>query len=178
MPLRQVVFLSGQTPGRDVGTPQVGNLVRRLCLSAILWDMVGTGRRTAALMSYRGRLHAGAPEAPQERWSRGCRRADVSFWFSLWLLPWLLAPRKKKSLLIRSPSNRSRPASTSDLPARARQSRLTGPAPYSPRRAPLGCDLAPISPNLSAILCKPLWDCAALWPIRPVTSADRGPRQC
>jgi len=174
----QTVFPSGQTTGSDVRTPQVENLLRLMCLSVIRSDMVGTGRRIKALMSYRGRSHAGAPEAPQERWRRGCRRADVSLWFSLWLLRWLLAPKKKKSWLRRSPSSQPTPASTSDLPARARQPWLTGPAPISGPRPLVSGAIPKLGPKLSDAAHWALWDSAAVWHIRPVTGADKGQDSC
>ena len=173
MPLSQALFPAGQAFDPDVGTPQVENLVQRLCLSVIRSDMVGAGRNLAAFMSYRGRAHA-----PQERWSRGCRRADVSFWFSQWLLPLLLAPRKKKSWLSRSRLSRPIPANTSNSPARARQPRHSGPAPhFSDKRPRCAAWLNQSYPNCYYFGAA-LWATASLWPIRPANCHDRGQDKC
>lgn len=176
--LEQFVFLTGQAESPDVGTPQVGNMVSLQCLSFPSSDRVSTGRFPSAFMSCRGLGHTNVHQAPQERWSRGCRRADVSSWFSQWSLPLLLAPRKKKSWLSRSPSSRPRPASTSDLPARARQPRLTGPAPtiFGKPLQGGGCLRLP-SPN-HKFLRAPYWAATLLWPIRPANCQDRGQDRC
>jgi hypothetical protein len=173
MLLSQAISPAGQMFDPDVGTPQVGNLVRRLCLSVIRSDMVGSGRRLAAFNSGRGRVHA-----PQERWSRGCRRADVSFWFSQWLLPLPLAPKKKKSWLSRSRLSRPTPANTSNLPARARQPRHSGPAPHFSDKRPSCAAWLTQFHNLRDYFGAALWATASLWPIRPACCQDRGQDKC
>lgn len=172
-----MVFLTGQTLSRDVRTPQVENLALRQCPSLSNSDKVGAGRMRAAVNPDRGLVHAGAGKAPQERWSRGCRRADVSFWSSLWLQPWPLAPRKKKkSSLTRSALSRPRPESTSDLSARARQPRLNGPAPCLGRLLACATWLNPSHRNQTVAPC--LWASAALSLIRPFGRHDKGQQIC
>jgi hypothetical protein len=172
----QTAFPTGQAVGSDVGTSQVENLVHRLCPSCPASDKVGSGRILAAINADRGLVHAGADAAPQERWSRGCRRADVSFWFSLRLQQCLLAPRKKnRSWLKKSPSNRPIPASTSNLAERARRPPLTGPAP------PSACAMAAGPCTFPTSQCP---DAAALWatsrfsPIRPRERHHKGLDRC
>ncbi len=177
MRARGPVFLTGQRLARDVGTPQVRNLVPSRCPWFPGSGKLSTGRIVVAVNAERGLAHAGADKAPQERWSRGCRRADVSFWSSLWLLPWLLAPRKKKKSwsLIRSRLSRPKPANTSDLSARARQSRLTGPAPYCPRSLAFATR-SHIPSDPAYALC--LWANAELSLIRPSGRPDKGQNRC
>ena len=83
--------------------------------------------RTQATYFLKRRLSGAIPANVQEYWSRGCRRAHVSYLvFACWrLLP--LAQRKKKpSPLWKSRLRPNRPtrASTSDLIGRADQTRL------------------------------------------------------
>ena len=132
MRVGQSVFLTGQANPPDVGTQQVENLVEGPCLSMPDSGMVGAGQSAAAMNAERGLVHAGADTAPQKRWSRGCRRANVSLWLSPWAWHWLLAPRKKKfRSSSRFRSSRATPASTSNLLARARRLSPNGPDPHS-----------------------------------------------
>lgn len=129
MQARNLVFLAGHALSADVGTPQVENLVQPTYQSGILSDKVATGRAKSALNSEQVPGIREIAEAPLEGWSRGCRRAHVSFWFWLRLQLWLLAPRRP----IRPPSRSARkswtPASTSNLPERACRRQPGGPAP-------------------------------------------------
>ncbi len=68
-------------------------------------------------------------EAPLEGWSRGCRRAHVSFWFWQWFRLSPLAPRKKNRCPSRSARKSWTPASTSNLAERACLPWQGGPAP-------------------------------------------------
>jgi hypothetical protein len=127
---RNVVFLAGHALTADVGTPQVVNLVLSSYHSEHLSGMVTAGRAKSALNSEQVPVDREVPEAPQEGWSRGCRRAHVSFWFWQWFRLSPLAPRKSLSKLSsRSLSSRNTPASTSNLAGRACQLWLGGPAP-------------------------------------------------
>lgn len=110
-------------------TPLDVNMASTCCPSrrASLW--VASGRPVSA------KFRKPCPGAAmvlgqQEEWSRGCRRAHKSFWLWQWPLSWLLAHRKHRSLHRKSPSSRPRPASTSDLTARAWRPTPAGPAPY------------------------------------------------
>jgi hypothetical protein len=132
---RNVVFHAGHALPADVGTPQVGNLVQPTYHSGRLSDNVATGRAKSALNSEQVPVNLEVSEAPQERWSRGCRRAHVSFWFLLRLQLWLLAPKKKNRRPSRSPRKSWTPASTSNLAERACLPWQGGPAPI-PGTAP------------------------------------------
>lgn len=128
---QDVVFRAGQKQAPDVGRPQANNLGALACHSEHVSDMVTAGRTQAASLSHRGRARGSVSVKPQKRWSRGCRRADVSFWLWLWLQHWLPAPRRKKksSWLNRSRLNRPTPANTSNRSGRASQHAPTTPAP-------------------------------------------------
>lgn len=174
-----VPFPTGQAQVADVGTSQVENLVQRLCPSSSLSGRVGAGRMLAAVNAEWGQKHAGAKVAPQERWSRGCRRADVSFWFSQWALPWLLAPRRKKSSWSsRSLSSRLKPASTSDLTARALRYSLNGPAPHQTRTRARSVAASSIPPTHFRPDGAPLWAGAPVWHIGPSGRHDKGQDRC
>jgi hypothetical protein len=130
MPPPSLDFPAGHVQPADVGTPQVVNLVWPPYQSGILSDMVAAGRAKSAVNSEQVPETREGSEAPLEGWSRGCRRAHVSFWFWQWFRPWLPVPRKKSRLKrLKSPSSRPTPASTSNLPARACQLRQSRPAP-------------------------------------------------
>jgi hypothetical protein len=151
MQARNVVFPAGHALPADVGTPQVGNLVQPSYQSGSLSDKVAKGRAKSALNSEQVPVDREVPEAPQEGWSRGCRRAHVSFWFWQWFRLSPLAPRKSRSKLSsRSLSSRNTPASTSNLAGRACQLLLGGPAPTV---GLLRCstDLRPYFPDNSAV---------------------------
>lgn len=124
----------------DETRQQAHNLDKRLCHSEIFSGMVTSGRTQAACNVNWGQGCKDAdPGAPQERWRRGCRRADVSCWPWLLLQPWPVAPRRPKKLsrLNRLRSSRPLPANTSNGSGRACQPRLTQPAPNFalPRRS-------------------------------------------
>lgn len=107
----------------DVGLPQDATDGRLHCQFASYSAMIRADR-TQAVYFLQRRLSGIKAPAFQEYWSRGCRRALVSFSvFACWPL-WLLAPRKKKKLLLwKSRYQPSLPtlASTSDLVRRADQ---------------------------------------------------------
>lgn len=124
-----IAFLAGLVFTRDVGTPQVENLVQPTYQSGMLSDKVATGRAKSAFNSEQVPVIREGAEAPLEGWSRGCRRAHVSFWFWLRLQLWLLAPRKPIRSRPRSPRTSWTRASTSNLSERACRHRLGGPAP-------------------------------------------------
>ena len=63
----------------DVGTPQVGNLVWPTYQTGCVSVRVATGRAKLAFNSEQVPGTRQGSEAPQEGWSRGCRRAHVSF---------------------------------------------------------------------------------------------------
>lgn len=153
---RHVVFRTGIMAAADVGTPQVVNLVGLRCPSLMCSGNVATGRPVSALFK---KLASGFadPASPQKGWSRGCRRADASFWFLQWLPPWLLVPRKKKpSWSNRSRSSPSTPASTSDLPGRACQPRLTRLAPRPCVRGVIAA-AHPLILTIHTVAHCPLW---------------------
>jgi len=122
---------------RAIDTPFFVNMATACCPSprASLW--LAAGRSRSATFR-KPRFGTGLVLAQQKKWSRGCRRAFRSLWS--WLLPlsWLLAPRKRPSLHLKSPSSRLKPESTSDLTARAWRPRPAGPAPFPclPRSGP------------------------------------------
>lgn len=169
---QNVVFPTGLATRADVGTPQVENLVRRSYQSENLSDRVASGRAISALNSEQVPVARKVSEAPLEGWSRGCRRAHVWFWFWQWFRLSPLAPRKKSPWLSRSPSNRSTPASTSNLAGRACWHLPGGPAPTFG----LLRQRAVVRPLLSHIsgLNRSLWAAPRLSPIRAV---DRNRRQ-
>lgn len=115
--------------GRAFSTPRAANVTRACCPSsrASLW--VAAGRPSSATFR-KPRFGTGLVAAQQEEWSRGCRRALRSFWSWLWPLSWLPAHRKRRSLHRKSPSSRPRPASTSNLTARAWRPSPAGPASH------------------------------------------------
>ena len=124
-----VDFPAGLAQWADVGTPQVGNLVWPTYQTGCVSVRVTTGRAKSAFNSEQVPVTRKGVEAPQERWSRGCRRAHVSFWFWLRLQLWLLAPRRPirhRSRLCRSPS---KPVSTSNYQERACRQSPGRPAP-------------------------------------------------
>lgn len=124
-----VDFPTGHAQQADVGTPQVTNLVHSSYHFRMVSDMVAKGRAKSAFNSEQvPGTHKGS-EAPLEGWSRGCRRAYVSFWFLQWSRLSPLAPRSQNRHQIRSPLIRSTPASTSNLAERACLPRQGGPAP-------------------------------------------------
>lgn len=134
---QNLVIPTGHKHRRDVGTPQAVNLDRRACHSILPWGMVAAGRAKSALIDNLVLGVGKRPQTPQEGWRRGCRRADVSFWSWQFWQRWLLAHvRKKSKSWSRSRLSRPTPASTSDLPARAPQPRLSGPAPHARPCAP------------------------------------------
>lgn len=177
MQSRNVVFPAGHALPADVGTPQVENLVQPTYQSEILSDRVATGRAKSALNSEQVPVIRKGTEAPLQRWSRGCRRAHVSFW--CWLLLQLspLVPRKKKWHPSRSPRKSWKPASTSKLPERACLLRQGGPAPNSGLLCP-GAVEAVLSKSCTSIFRRPLWAGVPLSPIGPACCHDRGWDRC
>jgi hypothetical protein len=123
-----VDFPAGLAQQADVGTPQVGNLAQPSYQSEEVSDKVASGRAKSAFNSEQVPDCREASEARKERWSRGCRRAHVSFWFWLWFRLSPPAPRKKSKWSSRLPSSRNTPASTSNLAGRACRQSLGGPA--------------------------------------------------
>lgn len=177
MRTRNVVFPAGLAQLADVGTPQVGNLVGPSYQSGLLSDKVITGRAKSALNSEQVPVAREGSEAPQERWSRGCRRAHVSFWFWLQsqLLP--LVPKKKSRCPSRSPRKSWTPASTSNLAERACRRTPGGPAPtFGLLRFCAVCRLK--SPDIATVSRRALWAVASLWPIRSLDAYDRGQTRC
>jgi hypothetical protein len=117
------------TGSRAHPAPPAVNMPRPCCPSprASLWEVSG---RPVSAKFRKPRHGALAVPAHEKEWSRGCRRAPKSFWSWLWPLSWQPAHRKRRSLHRKSPSSRPRPASTSDLTARAWRFSPAGPAPY------------------------------------------------
>jgi hypothetical protein len=176
MHARNVVFPAGLAQGADVGTPQVGNLVGPSYQSGFVSDKVAPGRAKSAFNSEQVPVSLKGSEAPQERWSRGCRRAHVSFWF--WLQSQLLPLVPKKKLLpSRSPRKSWKPASTSNLPERAPRLRSGGPAPTLGLLR-IGAVCRPVIPETSLFIRPALWAVLTLSPIRPVGCKDRGQDRC
>ena len=126
---RKMDFPSGLALLADVGTPQVGNLVWPTYQIGRVSVRVAAGRAKSALNSEQVPNTREGFEAPQEGWSRGCRRAHVSFWFWLWFRQSPLAPKKQKLPPSRSPRKSWKPASTSNLAERACRRMPGGPAP-------------------------------------------------
>jgi len=177
MQAQNVVFPAGHAQRADVGTPQVGNLVGPTYQIRSLSGKVASGRAKSALNSEQVPGTREGSEAPQERWSRGCRRAHVSFWFWLQsqLLP--LVPKKKSRCPSRSPRKSWTPASTSNLAERACRLRSGGPAPtFGLPRSRAVCRQK--SPDLARLSRSALWAACAVWPIRPVHCHDRGQDRC
>mgnify|MGYP003382675470 CR=1 FL=1 len=116
----------------DVTESQGHNLDGRPCHSVGNSVMVTGGRTQAAFASQWGRACMMRVTASQELWSRGCRRACVSFW--PWPLSALWPPARRKQKRVSSTwtspfrSNRPIPASTSKIPGRDRRFTPTGPA--------------------------------------------------
>lgn len=177
MQAQNVVFPAGHAQRADVGTPQVGNLVGPSYQSGTLSDKVGTGRAKSALNSEQVPDTLAGSEAPQEGWSRGCRRAHVSFWFWLrsQLLP--LVPRKKLWPPSRSPRKSWKPASTSNLAERACRHQPGGPAPSL---GLLQADAVrrPFLPDIAGNSHRFVWAVPQVSSIRPVHSNDRRQTRC
>ena len=177
MQAQNVVFPAGHAQRADVGTPQVGNLVGPSYQSGTLSDKVGTGRAKSALNSEQVPDTLAGSEAPQEGWSRGCRRAHVSFWFWLWFRQSPLAPKKQKLPPSRSPRKSWKPASTSNLAERACRRMPGGPAPtLGLLRAGAVC--RPKPSDLASVSRRFLWAAPQLSPIRAVNYHDRRQRIC
>lgn len=174
---RNVVFPAGHALSADVGTPQVGNLAPPSYQSELVSDKVATGRAKSALNSEQVPGTREGSEAPQERWSRGCRRAHVSFWFWLRSQLWLLAPKKKSRCPSRSPRKSWTPASTSKLAERACRRTPGGPAP-TPGLLRDGAVCRPESPDIATVSRRALWAVTPLWPIRSLDFCDRGQTRC
>ena len=122
---------SGMIGTVDVSESQADNLEGHPCLSCAKSVMVPKGRTQAAFASQWGRVGMTSITTSQEIWSRGCRRACVSFWPWHWLA-WLPLARKKKkkssmwTSLFRS--SRPTPASTSKITGRGCRIAPAGPA--------------------------------------------------
>lgn len=173
---QNVVIPTGHTQGRDVGTPQAVNLDRRACHSIYPWGMVTAGRAKSALIDNLVLGVGKRPQTPQERWRRGCRRADVLFWSSQFWQHWLLAHvRNQSKSLSRFRLSRPTPANSSDLSARAPQLRLSGPAPHARLCAP-----AFNFPDMTVFSLLALWGRRSLSALRlPLGPAwHRGPDAC
>ena len=174
---RDMDFPAGHAQLADVGTPQVGNLVWPTYQTEFVSVSVATGRAKSAFNSEQVPDARTGSEAPQEGWSRGCRRAHVSFWFWLWSRLSPLAPRKKKWLSSRSPRKSSTPASTSNLPERACRRTPGGPAPTPGLLR--GCAVCrPVFRDIATLFRAPLWETAQLSPIRSVHCPDRRQTRC
>lgn len=174
---RKMDFPSGLAQMADVGTPQVGNLVWPTYQIGRVSVRVAAGRAKSALNSEQVPNTREGFEAPQEGWSRGCRRAHVSFWF--WLQSQLLPLVPKKKLLppSRSPRKSWKPASTSNLAERACRRTPGGPAPtLSLLRAGAVC--RPKPSDLASVSRRFLWAAPQLSPIRAVNCHDRRQRIC
>lgn len=177
MQAQNLVFPAGHAQWADVGTPQVGNLVWPTYQTGHVSVSVATGRAKSAFNSEQVPDTLAGSEAPQEGWSRGCRRAHVSFWFWLWSRLSPLAPRKKKWPSSRSPRKSSRPASTSNLAERACRHLPGGPAPtLGLLRAGAVC--RPDFPDTVSLSRRFLWAAAPLSPIPAVDCHDGRQRTC
>ena len=130
MPLPAAHYLTDNSPPRVSITSVNPNLTRPCCPLRHASLRVAAGRPVSAKFS---KPRSGTLSVPtqQEKWSRGCRRAHKSFWLWLWPLPLQLAHRKRRSLHRKSPSSRPKPASTSNITARAWRLSPAGPAPFS-----------------------------------------------
>jgi hypothetical protein len=111
----------------DVAVPHLATDGRLHCLFTESSAKVFAGRTQAVYFLQRG-TWGGKPPAFQEYWSRGCRRAHVSFSvFACWPL-WQLAQRKKSLSYLwmsRLPPSQPTRASTSNTLRRADQQSLT-----------------------------------------------------
>lgn len=177
MQAQNLVFPASHAQWADVGTPQVGNLVGPSYQFEMLSDMVTTGRAKSAFNSEQVPNAREGFEAPQEGWSRGCRRAHVSFWFWLQsqLLP--LVPRKLNPSRPRSPRKSWKPASTSNLAERACRRTPGGPAPtLGLLRTGAVCRLNPT--DIASFSRRFLWAAPQLSPIRAVDCQDRRQTRC
>lgn len=176
MQTRNVDFPAGHAQLADVGTPQVGNLVWPTYQTGYVSVRVATGRAKSALNSEQVPVTREGAEAPQEGWSRGCRRAHVSFWFWQWFRLSPLAPRKKKWSSSRSPRKSPTPASTSNRLGRAFRHTPDRPAPTSglPR---VHAVRRPSLPDTAGLI-QPLWAVPQLSPIRAVDCHDRRQARC
>ena len=177
MQAQNLVIPTGLDHGADVGTPQVGNLVWPTYQIGRVSVRVAAGRAKSAFNSEQVPVCRMAAEAPQEGWSRGCRRAHVSFWF--WLQSQLLPLVPKKKLLppSRSPRKSWKPASTSNFPERAFRHLSDRPAPtLGLLRKGAVCRL--ISPDIASISQRSLWAVPQLSPIRAVDCNDRRQTRC
>lgn len=105
----------------DVAPPQLATDASLHCHFSPESAIVRAGRTQAVCLLKRG-LRGKIALTFQEDWSRGCRRAHVSFLvFACWHLLPLAHRKKKKSYLLKSPSLWSRPipANTSNILRRA-----------------------------------------------------------
>ena len=174
---QNLVFPASHAQWADVGTPQVGNLVGPSYQFEMLSDMVATGRAKSAFNSEQVPNAREGSEALKEGWSRGCRRAHVSFWFWQWFRLSPLAPKKKKLPPSRSPRKSWKPASTSNFPERAFRHLSDRPAPtLGLLRKGAVCRL--ISPDIASISQRSLWAVPQLSPIRAVDCNDRRQTRC
>lgn len=174
---QNVVFLSGYAQWADVGTPQVGNLVWPSYQSRMLSGKVATGRAKSALNSEQVPDTREGSEVPQEGWSRGCRRAYVSFWFWLWSRLSPLAPRSPSRPPSRSPRKSWKPASTSNLAERACRRKPDRPAP-TPGLLRI-CAVCRLKfPDIASLSRRFLWAAPQLSPIRAVDCHDRRHKVC
>lgn len=169
-------FPAGLAQWADVGTPQVGNLVWPTYQTGYVSVRVAAGRAKSAFNSEQVPDCREASEAPQEGWSRGCRRAHVSFWFWLWFRLSPPAPRKKKLSSSRSPRKSWTPASTSNLPERACLLRQGRPAPILRLLRNRAVCRRAIPDIESLIRC--LWAAPFLSPIGAVDCHDRRQTRC
>lgn len=177
MRAQNLVFPASHVQWPDVGTPQVGNLVWPSYQSRMLSGKVTAGRAKSAFNSEQVPDSRNGSEAPQERWSRGCRRAHVSFWFWLWSRLSPLAPRSPSRPPSRSPRKSWKPASTSNLAERACRRTPGGPAPISGLlRIGAVCRLK--FPDIASVSCRSLWAAPQLSPIRAVDCHDRRRKAC
>ena len=170
-------FPAGLAHVADVGTPQVGNLVWPSYQVRNHSDKVAPGRAKSAVNSEQVPDTHEESEAPQEGWSRGCRRAHVSFWFWLWSRLSPLAPKKKWLPPSRSPRKSWKPASTSNLPARACLPSQAGPAP-NPRLPRAGAVSRLKFPDIASHSRRFLWAAPQLSPIPAVDCHDRRQAIC
>lgn len=170
-------FPAGLAHLADVGTPQVGNLVWPAYQTESASVNMSTGRANSACNSEQVPDPCKDSEAPKEGWSRGCRRAHVSFWFWQWFRLSPLAPRRKKLSSIRSPRKSWTPASTSDLPERACRLWQGGPAPIFGLLRQGAVD-RPIFPDIASRSRLTLWAAPKVSPIRAVDCYTRRQTRC
>jgi hypothetical protein len=177
MPSPDLDFPAGHVTKPDVGTPQAENLVWPSYHSECRSDIVSAGRAKSAVNREQVPGARTGSEALLEEWSRGCRRAYVSFWFWQWSRLSPLAPKRLSRPRTRSPLTRSTPASTSNLPERARQLRRDRPAPNFGRLRDSAVGW-PCSPENSAVSLLPIWAAGLLSPIGSAGCHDRSMDQC